>query len=103
MPVSRPRAMLSTARSSGVPSRLLRSASVTNSSIWLPTVRVTPRTMAPVASAGVGPLAAIRQRVEEGRDQAELLIGVGGFGSPTTLKLGSKRSTVSVSIEWPKR
>ena len=40
------------------PNRLLRSASVTNSSISLPTVRVTPRTMAPTACSGVGPLAA---------------------------------------------
>ena len=36
-PVSRPRARLMVARSSGRPSRLLRSALVTNSSIWLPT------------------------------------------------------------------
>ena len=58
MPVSRPRAMLMVARSSGRPSRLLRSASVTNSSISLPSWRVVPRTMAPAASSGVGPLAA---------------------------------------------
>ena len=76
-PASRPRAMLMAGRSSGRPSRLLRTASVTNSSISLPTWRVTPRTMAPVASSGVGPLAANCKRVEEGRDQADLRIGHG--------------------------
>ncbi|MCY1218714.1 hypothetical protein D9M72_306630 [compost metagenome] len=50
--------MLIAARSSGRPTRLLRRASVTNSSISLPTVRVTPRTMAPAAASAVGPLAA---------------------------------------------
>ena len=46
-----------------------------------------------------------RQRIEEGRDQAQLLdrcVGCSGSAA-TRLKLGSKRSTVSVSIEWPKR
>ena len=40
------------ARSSGRPSRLLRSALVTNSSISLPTWRVMPRMMAPAISFG---------------------------------------------------
>ena len=45
------------------------------------------------------------QRVEERRDQAQLLVvgRVHRVESVTTLKFGSKRSTVSVSIEWPKR
>ena len=49
-PASRPRARLMVARSSGRPSRLLRSALVTNSSISLPTCRVMPRMMLPAAT-----------------------------------------------------
>ncbi|MNZ44331.1 hypothetical protein D3C78_619610 [compost metagenome] len=93
MPVSRPRARLIAARSSGRPSRLLRSASVTNSSISLPSWRVVPRTMAPAASSALSPPSA----KASGLRKASI--------RPISLdtKLGSRRSTVSVSIEWPKR
>ena len=55
--------------------RLLRSASVTNSSISLPSCRVVPRTMAPAASSGVGAALRKGQRIEEGVDQADLAGG----------------------------
>ena len=67
-PVSRPRAMLIAARSSGRPTRLLRSASVTNSSISLPTWRVMPRTIGAGRLLGViAPSVGEGERVEEGR------------------------------------
>ena len=58
-----------------MPTRLLRSASVTNSSISLPTVRVTPRTMAPTACCRRRAAGGEGERVEEGGDQAQLLVG----------------------------
>ena len=68
------------ARSSGRPSRLLRSALVTNSSISLPTCRVMPRMMAPAAmsssTALLAPLFEL-ERVEEALDQADV-VGVEG-------------------------
>ena len=74
-PVSRPRARLMVARSSGRPSRLLRSALVTNSSISLPTWRVMPRMMAPAAmSSSMSPSAPCEGgRVEEALDQADVV------------------------------
>ncbi|MCY1296700.1 hypothetical protein D9M69_371690 [compost metagenome] len=92
------------ARSSGRPTRLLRRASVTNSSISLPTVRVSPRTMAPAASSALGPLAAYARGLRKAAIRPICWSLVGCSGSTVTgLKLGSKRSMVSVSIEWPKR
>ncbi len=94
IPVSRPRARLMEARSSGRPSRLLRSASVLNSSMALPIWRVVPRTMAPAASSGV--------RVSSWSNASGLRKA---SISPISLdtKLGSSRSISSSSIEWPKR
>ena len=57
MPVSRARVMFSAARSSGRPTRLLRSAEVVNSSISLPVWRDMPRRMAPAAAAASTPAA----------------------------------------------
>ena len=81
------------ARSSGNPSRLLRSALVTNSSISLPAWRVMPRMMAPAAtSASMGLL-------------PPLFVNWTGLRKPSIrpiwsgVKDGSKRSIVSVSIE----
>ncbi|MCY1373295.1 hypothetical protein D9M68_615420 [compost metagenome] len=92
------------ARSSGSPTRLLRKASVTNSSISLPTVRVRPRTMAPAASSALGPLAAKARGLRNAAIKPICWSLVGCSGSAVTgLKLASKRSMVSVSIEWPKR
>ena len=80
-PVSRPRARLMVARSSGRPSRLLRSALVTNSSISLPTWRVMPRMMAPAAisASTVLPVPSFSNcdRVEEALDQADVVVGEG--------------------------
>ncbi|MCY1418252.1 hypothetical protein D9M71_338060 [compost metagenome] len=88
MPASRPRAMLIAGRSSGRPSRLLRSASVTNSSISLPSWRVRPRTMAPAASSGVGPLAAKASGLRKAAIRPICWSGL--FGSaPITLKSAS--------------
>ena len=66
------------ARSSGSPSRLLRRALVTNSSISLPTWRVMPRMMLPAAtlSATVWPRVEL-DRIEEALDQADLVVGEG--------------------------
>ncbi|MNF74404.1 hypothetical protein D3C84_564340 [compost metagenome] len=99
-PVSRPRARLMVGRSSGRPSRLLRRASVTNSSISLPVCRVMPRTMAPAAWSALTvtvPVPLLSWLNASGLRKASI--------SPMelSLKFGSKRSTVSVSIEWPKR
>jgi hypothetical protein len=69
---------------------LLRSATVTNSSISLPTSRVVPRTMAPTAASGVAPVAANMS----GLRNASI--------SPISFwwsKLASGRAMVSVSIE----
>ncbi|MDT4885136.1 hypothetical protein FQZ97_1213450 [compost metagenome] len=83
------------ARSSGKPRRLLRRASVTNSSISLPVCRVMPRTILPAASSA---------------DRTPLSLNASGFRKasirsmlPASLKSVSSRSTVSVSMEWPKR
>ena len=97
MPVSRARAMLIVARSRGSPSRLLRSASVTNSSIWLPTWRDMPRTTAPAAWSGVNVPAVPPLKNSGGSRKASM--------SPMSLLLPSAffRATVSVSMEWPKR
>ena len=77
--MSRPRARLMVARSSGRPSRLLRSALVTNSSISLPCWRVMPRMMAPAAISvgdrGTAPLNC--DRIEEALDQADMVVGEG--------------------------
>ena len=76
MPASRPRARLIDGRSSGRPSRLLRKASVTNSSISLP---VCTRH---ATHDGAGSLFRCRtasrvgKRVEEGCNQSELLIRI---------------------------
>ncbi|MNE48240.1 hypothetical protein D3C80_1426900 [compost metagenome] len=102
MPVSRPRAMFSAGRSSGRPSRLLRSASVTNSSISLPSWRVTPRMIAPAASSAVAPLPANASGLRKAAIRPSCWSGLSG-SADTGLNDGSKRSTVSVSIEWPKR
>ncbi|MCY1496690.1 hypothetical protein D9M68_306310 [compost metagenome] len=93
MPVSRPRAMLMVARSSGRPSRLLRRASVTNSSISLPCWRVVPRMMAPAACSGVRPLLANSSGLRKAATRPISLLA----------KLESRRSISSVSMEWPKR
>ncbi|MCY1290903.1 hypothetical protein D9M68_710610 [compost metagenome] len=93
MPASRPRAMLMVARSRGSPSRLLRSASVTNSSISLPCWRVVPRTMAPAAASASAPLSANASGLRKAAIKPISLL----------TKFGSRRSMVSVSIEWPKR
>ena len=45
---------------------------------------------------GVGAAGGELQRIEEGLDQADLLVPVAGLLSPMTLKSASKRSTVSV-------
>ena len=58
MPVSRARAMLSVARSSGRPSSLLRRASVTNSSSSLPTWRRHAAHESPAAWSAVSGVAA---------------------------------------------
>ena len=73
MPVSRPRAMLIAARSSGRPSRLLRSASTMNSSISLPRSIVMPRTMAPrrLRHGRCVPSLSKLDGIEERLDQAE--------------------------------
>ncbi|MCY1284044.1 hypothetical protein D9M70_329370 [compost metagenome] len=92
--MSRPRAILIAARSSGRPSRLLRSAPVTNSSISLPSWRVVPRTMAPAACSGVSvPF----WSNSSGLRNASI--------RPISLetKFGLRRSMVSSSIEWPRR
>ena len=94
-PVSRPRAMLMVGeverQAEQVVAQRLGDELVDLVAGW----RVMPRTMAPAASFG-GQRAVVveRQRVEEGLDQAD---------ARSTSKFGSKRSTVSVSIEWPKR
>jgi hypothetical protein len=86
--------MFSVARSSGRPTRLLRSASTMNSSISLPTWRDMPRMMLPMASASVS---------------VPFMVNSTGFRKawirPMSLdaSVGSRRATVSVSIEWPKR
>ncbi|MCY1425117.1 hypothetical protein D9M71_408990 [compost metagenome] len=78
------------ARSSGRPSRLLRSASVTNSSISLPAWRVTPRTMAPAASSGLVPLAAKASGLRKAAIRPICWLPASfGLPSPTTLKLAS--------------
>ena len=91
MPASRPRAMLIAARSSGRPSRLLRSASVTNSSISLPTWRVTPRTMAPAASSGVRAARGEGERVEEGLRSGRSRCRRAKFGIEPVDRLGQHR------------
>ena len=67
------------ARSSGSPSRLLRRALVTNSSISLPTWRVMPRMMLPAAtlSATVCDPGVELDRIEEPLDEADLVVGEG--------------------------
>ncbi|MNX70978.1 hypothetical protein BSF40_50270 [Pseudomonas sp. ACN5] len=98
MPVSRPRARFRAGKSSGRPSRLLRKASVTNSSISLPTWRVTPRMIAPAASSAVAPLPANASGLRKAAIRPSCESGL--FGSVSSgLNAGSKRSTVSVNIE----
>ena len=90
-PVSRPRAILIAARSRGSPTRLLRKAPVTNSSISLPVCRVMPRMIEPaMTSASALPNST-------GLRKASI--------RPMSLDCMSKlnRSTVSLSMEWPKR
>ena len=97
IPVSRPRARLMVARSSGRPSRLLRSASVTNSSISLPTWRVD------AAHDGAGRLvrreAARREceRIEEGLDQADRSSATASkFGIEPVDRLGQHRMAEAI-------
>ncbi|MNI02684.1 hypothetical protein D3C73_555700 [compost metagenome] len=102
IPVSRPRARLIAARSSGRPSRLLRSASVTNSSISLPTWRVMPRMIAPAATSASWSMLAKASGFKNA------WIRPIGAGSPSSLtktcwNCGSSTSICSVSIECPKR
>ena len=89
--------MLIVARSSGRPSRLLRRAPVTNSSISLPTWRVMPRTIEPAAASGLSVPAGPPSLKASGLRKPSI--------SPMSLSEPSAflRATVSVSIEWPKR
>ena len=66
---------------------MLRSASVTNSSISLPTVRVTPRTMALAASSGVGPLAAKASGLRNAAIRPSCWSIGRVCGSPTTVEV----------------
>ncbi|MNR22250.1 hypothetical protein D3C85_1391930 [compost metagenome] len=84
--------MLMAPRSSGSPTRLLRSAPVMNSSISLPTCRVMPRMMAPAAASASSALPN-----STGLRKAWIKPM-----SPLCM-LMSRRSTVSFSMEWPKR
>jgi hypothetical protein len=93
-PVSRARAMFKAARSSGKPTRLLRSASLMNSSISLPTWRDMPRTTSPIASAS-SMVPSLSNAT--GLRKAWISPMSSAASSP------SSRATVSVSIEWPKR
>ncbi len=96
-PSERARAMLSVARSSGRPSRLLRSVSTMNSSISLPGWSDIPIRMPPAAfsEVSVAPLASrlnsggLRKPSSSGREYCRPAL--------------SLRAMVSVSIEWPKR
>jgi hypothetical protein len=92
-PASRARAMLIAARSSGRPSRLLRSAPVTNSSISLPTCRDMPRKTLPAAASGEEYPALYAGGLRKAWISERL------FEVPSAFF----RSTVSVSIEWPNR
>jgi hypothetical protein len=89
--------MLIVARSSGRPTRLLRSAPVTNSSISLPRWRVMPRTIEPAAASGESVL------------PAPSSLKASGFRNPSMSPMSASvpsafvRATSSVSIEWPKR
>ncbi|MNP64700.1 hypothetical protein D3C76_1602170 [compost metagenome] len=76
---------------------------MTNSSISLPAWRVTPRTIALVASSGVTPLAAYASGLRNAAIKPSCCSGLVPLGSETTLKSTSYRSTVSVSIECPNR
>ena len=96
MPVSRARAMFNVGKSSGKPTKLLRRASVTNSSISLPVWRVSPRMTAPVAAAVS---TCTPPSVSNARGLRKAAINP--CGSSVILK--SSRSTDSFSIECPKR
>ena len=97
MPSLRARVMFRVARSRGRPTRLLRSASVTNSSISSPRWFTMPRMTAPApalasSTPAVPPsVKAIGLRNASIREMS--------FFEPSALV----RATVSVSIEWPKR
>ena len=96
IPVSRARAMLSVGKSNGKPTRLLRSASVTNSSISLPVWRDKPRMMAPVAASTLTCTPPNTSNASGFRKAAIKPCGSAFMSKPI-------RSTDSFNMEWPKR